>query len=318
MSLDLVVPTFGRPRDLEALLANVRAQTLRPDRILVVDDTPGDEVAAVVRAHPEAEYHRNPGPRAIPTARNHGIALSTADLVLFLDNDVRIEAAYIERMVAAMQADPGAIAAMGHVTNLRAMGKGKRAIATVFGLNHRTPGRSRLLPNLNTAYAVAMPGTTRVDWLWGCNMLVRREAFAKVRFEPQFVRYSLYEDIDFSLHLQDAFPDRHFLQVHDARLVDAHSEAGRLGLDDVMRMRVINRLYVMHKHGRVPRAAVARLLWTDLGGLLVKTVSHPAALGPDLRGLASGWRAVARHRDDLRRGDLSRLNQVYSFSRRAA
>lgn len=313
MALDLVVPTFGRPKDLEALLAKVRAQTRRPDRILVVDDTPGDEVKAVVEAHPEAEYHRNPGPRAIPTARNHGIALGTADLVLFLDNDVRIEPTYIERMVAALRADPGAIAAMGHVTNLDPMGKGKRAIANVFGLNHRTPRECRLLPNLNTTYPMAMPATTRVDWLWGCNMLVRREAFAQVRFETQFVRYSLYEDIEFSVHLQKAFPGRHLLMVHDARLQDARSDDARLGVADVMRMRTINRLYVMHKHGRVPPAAVARLLWTDVGSLMVTLANKPRDVPAGVRGLARGWGAVARHRKELRAGDLSRLNQGYSW-----
>jgi GT2 family glycosyltransferase len=312
---DVVLVTFGRAATLAPLLRSLRAQTRPPDRILIVDDTPDDSVRDVARAE-GVDYSRNPGPPAITTARNHGIDATDGDLLTFLDNDVTISPDYLERIGAALAADPKAIAAAGHVTNLIPMGRFKRGIAIAFGLNRRTPGDCRLLPNLNTTYPMVLSTSKLVDWMWGCNMTVRREAFQRVRFETQFTRYSLYEDIEFSLNLQRAFPDRHILMVEGARLQDVRSDEARLGFEDVLRMRTINRLYIMHKHGRKPAFAVPRLLWTDLGGLAVKLASEPKQVPSGLRGLVRGWWAVARHRKDLRRGDLSRLNEGYDFRRK--
>jgi GT2 family glycosyltransferase len=318
MRLDVVVPTYGRPQDLEGLLATLRAQTRRPDRILVCDDTPGDAVERVVAAHPEAEYHRNPGRMSSALARNHGIEVSTGDLVTFLDNDVRLAPTYLERIEAAFAAHPEAVGGMGHVTNLPFMGAGRRAIAVAFSLNHRTPTDCRLLPNLNTTYPMEATRTQAIDWLWGCNLTVRREALdAGVRFETQFPRYSLYEDIEFSLQLRDAFPGRTLLLVHDAKMLDARSASGRIDVDDEYRMRVIHRLYIMNKHGRRPPFIVPRLLWTDLGALGVRVATTPRLVPSMLKGLGRGWWAVATHRKDLRRADLARLNEGYRFQRAA-
>jgi GT2 family glycosyltransferase len=313
---DVVLVTYGRAGSLPPLLRSLKAQTRPPDRVLVVDDTPDGSVRQAALEEGGCEYERNPGPPAITTARNHGIDATRGDLLTFLDNDVQVEPDYLERIQAALAADPQAIAATGHVTNLEPMGAAKRAVAATFGLNRRAPRDDcRLLPNLNTTYPLQLSADRAVDWMWGCNMTVRREAFARVRFEPQFTRYSLYEDIEFSLALRRAFPGRRILMVRGARLRDLRSDAGRLSVADVMRMRAINRLYVMRKHGRTPPLATLRLLWTDLGSLGVRLAGEPGTAGDAVRGLWRGWRAVARHRGDLRRGDLSRLNEGYAFRR---
>lgn len=312
----MVLVTYGRAAALPALLRDLKAQTRPPHTIFVVDDTPDASVQTVVQAA-GASYHRNPKHAGTATARNHGMELSKADLLTFLDSDVHVAPDYLQRIQEALQRDPQAIAATGHVTNLKAMGRFKRGVAAVFGLNRRSPSDCRLLANLNTTYPMALDDPRPVPWMWGCNITLRRAAMDRVRFDEQFVRYSLGEDIELSLQLRAAFPDHHLLMVPDARLQDDRSTEGRLGFDDVVRMRTINRAYTMRKHGlRLPFKAV-RLLWSDLGGLGVKLASEPWHVLPGLRGLARGWWAIARHRDDLRRGDLTRLNEGYRFRRRS-
>lgn len=312
---DVILVTYGRAASLPDLLRSLRAQTRPPQRILIVDDTPDDSVKEVAAAA-GVDYARNPGPPSIVSARNHGVAVTQGDVITFLDSDVTVEPDYLERIAAALEQHPRAIAATGHVTNLVPMPAWKRGIAILFGLNRRTATACRLLPNLNTTYPVTMSASGPVDWMWGCNMTVRREAFESVRFEEQFPRYSLYEDIEFSLQLRRAFPDRPIWMAHDARLQDARSAEGRLRFDDVLRMRTIHRDYILRKHDRRLALQTLRLLWTDLGGLAVKLASEPGSVPSGLRGLARGWWAVLRFNRDLRRGDLTRLNQGYAFQRK--
>ena len=79
--LDVIIPVHNRPRLIQTCLDSVRAQSLQPDTVIVVDDGSTDETPAVL-----AQYARgwtrlrmirsdNQGPAH---ARNLGLAASQA------------------------------------------------------------------------------------------------------------------------------------------------------------------------------------------------------------------------------------------------
>lgn len=312
---DVIVPTFGRPAALANLLQALDGQTVRPDRVLVVDDTLDDSVAAVVAEFGFAEYYRNPGPRGSGISRNHGIALTQGNLVTFFDDDVLPAPDYLQRVQETLQAQPQALGAMGFVEGYARMGRIKTAIARLFMLNRRTATDVRLLPNLNTCYPLDLAAPIACDWLWGCNMTVPREVLDRVRFDPQFVRYSLKEDIKLALDARKTFPGRRFLMIPGARVTEQRSEAGRLAPSDVSRMNVIHRHYILARHGLRPRGGALALAWSDFGSLLVYAAAKPREFPGRAWGIMRGWGAVVRHRKALHVGDLAPLNAGYRFAK---
>jgi teichuronic acid biosynthesis glycosyltransferase TuaG len=91
----VVIPAYNAEMTIEACLASVRAQTLAPFQVLVIDDNSSDGTESAVRrceslfamASIRLEYFRltrNAGPSA---ARNKGIREARGSFIAFLDAD---------------------------------------------------------------------------------------------------------------------------------------------------------------------------------------------------------------------------------------
>ncbi|GDY01431.1 hypothetical protein LBMAG49_07600 [Planctomycetota bacterium] len=87
MTLDVavVIPAFNAAAFLPAALNSLRAQTVPPKEVVVVDDGSTDETASIARANGATlvqQQQRGPG-----AARNRGIQVTKAPLIAFLDAD---------------------------------------------------------------------------------------------------------------------------------------------------------------------------------------------------------------------------------------
>ena len=115
--ISVVVPSHGRALRLRWLLDALQGQTLDPARweLIVVHDNPDDEpTEELLRRHPLAEsvlrHHRlAPGTGSPARQRNAGWRDARAPVVAFTDDDCRPEPRWLERMLAAAVASPGAI-----------------------------------------------------------------------------------------------------------------------------------------------------------------------------------------------------------------
>lgn len=320
MRHDVVLVTYGRADELAPLLAALKAQTRPPDRIVVVDDTPDDSVQKVAAAH-KADYHRNPGPPSITTARNHGIDVtakgrSAKDLVTFLDNDTVPEPDYLERIQDAAARDPDALGWMGHVTDTERIGAGKRAFAATFGLSRPTDKQLCWMhPAIYTFYPVAPAGPLDTNWLWGCNMTFPRRVLDKVRFNAQFPRYAFLEDLEYCAHVLRSFGGGRFVLDPAARIRHAKSPADRIGRLDRARMRVVHRAWIFHHFGDGRRRGL-QMFWSDVGTAIVFGWRRPWLVPAEVGAVLSAWRSLRKHRAALAASDLSPFNARYAFNRR--
>lgn len=115
----VVIPVYNRRTILLETLPTVIAQSLPPERLVIVDDgsTDGTPTAAaqwLTAARPRFSWQvlRRPHTNAA-TARNAGLELvRSLPLVAFLDSDDRWPADFLERGVAALAAEPQAVAAI--------------------------------------------------------------------------------------------------------------------------------------------------------------------------------------------------------------
>ena len=104
-AVDLVIPNLDGAALLAACLQAVRAQTLAPARLLVVDSGSVDGSRAVTEAH-DAEWHALPANHGFAAAVNHGIASSDSPYVALLNNDAVPEPRWLEALVDALERDP--------------------------------------------------------------------------------------------------------------------------------------------------------------------------------------------------------------------
>ena len=188
--IEAVVTSYNQETMLGEAVRSLCAQTLRPARIIVVDDGSTEENSLAVLKRLQADT-RLPVPvqvvrqanGGVSAARNTGIREAQAPMVLVLDGDDRLEPRYIERVLPLLQADSGMVAAS--------------AWMRTFGV-------------LN---AVVRPGGGKIGDFLARNScpathILRRAAWEKSGGYDETMR-SGFEDWDFFLSLLQTAPDAH-------------------------------------------------------------------------------------------------------------
>lgn len=199
--ITVVIPAYNVADFVLPCLASVMAQTLGHWHCIVVDDGSTDATAERVRSLNDARItlvqQANAG---VSAARNHGLSLATGRYVMFLDGDDILHPTALERLAAALEARPAAIAAFGTFLKILPGGApypGQKPLAR----HHYPDGdvletmlRGNFLANgghvlIRTEAARALGGfdtgiRLSEDWEFWCRLAARGE-FAFIGNEPE-------------------------------------------------------------------------------------------------------------------------------------
>jgi glycosyltransferase involved in cell wall biosynthesis len=108
LTYSAVIPTKDRPQDAEAAVTDLLEQQRRPERVVVVDASAvscAPSAAVIARAaRSDIELVVVPARASTSAQRNVGAQHVASDLVLFLDDDVRVPADYAEVLLARWEA----------------------------------------------------------------------------------------------------------------------------------------------------------------------------------------------------------------------
>jgi N-acetylglucosaminyl-diphospho-decaprenol L-rhamnosyltransferase len=200
-SVDVIVVTY---RSAECVRSCLEAAGDAPqvERLIIVDNASDDGSADVARAAGASVVFENDRNVGFARAVNLGLREATADLVLLLNPDAVCTGDALERLVACLDGDSGAVMAgpmlqspAGEVT------VGARRFSTVVNrLLWHVPLPSR--PAWSTpeyvgatrAEAIVRP--TPVDYLWGAALLCRRSFLSSIGgLDERFFLYSEDEDL---------------------------------------------------------------------------------------------------------------------------
>jgi glycosyltransferase involved in cell wall biosynthesis len=203
-SISVCVPTYNRSDQVRQLLGNLAEQVCLPDEILLVDASPDDLTGQVAKEFAE----RLPGLRhevwekGLTRQRNRAIELATGDVLLFLDDDIILEADFIQNLRRLMLEDE-----KHEITGLTGLllnekpqvpGPGwhlKRRLGIV-----ETDEKGKLLACGETT-PLPRPLSSALlptGHLPGCLHAWRKEVIRKYRFSLFFQDYGLGEDKYFS------------------------------------------------------------------------------------------------------------------------
>lgn len=202
----LVVVNHDTREELLGCLGTAR--TGGADQIVVVDAGSADGSASAAReAHPDVEMLELPNV-GYARAANAGAARTTAPVVVVANADTRFEPGSLRRLAAAIDADPGLGAAGPFVRypDGRPQASARRLPTLGEALAHALLGLWWPRNRWTRAYRMVDADVTAprdVDWLSGCVLALRREAFAEVGgFDPGYFMY--VEDVDLGLRLRRA------------------------------------------------------------------------------------------------------------------
>lgn len=116
-TIDVVIPTRNRPELIDCAITSICASDTATIALWVIDQSDDERTAELVARHQAIDarvhYVRIP-PQGISAARNSGVAAGRAPVVLFTDDDCRVEPAWAREMAAAL-AEPGVWAVFGRV-----------------------------------------------------------------------------------------------------------------------------------------------------------------------------------------------------------
>jgi glycosyltransferase involved in cell wall biosynthesis len=104
-NITVILPTFDGAEFLDDALTSIRAQTLAPREILVVDDGSTDDTRAIVAQH-AAQCFALPHRGRPAFGRNVGIRAARGEFIAFLDQDDMWTNDALEKQFAAFCAQP--------------------------------------------------------------------------------------------------------------------------------------------------------------------------------------------------------------------
>jgi hypothetical protein len=255
-----VVPTKDRRDDLNKLLITLRAQTVQPAQIVIVDgsDAPMKDL---VDGYPDLPltYVRE-YPPSLARQRNAGMAALDADITVagYLDDDLELAPDATERMMefwdaAGDEVGGAAFTIVNQPLRHGLFGK----VADLFLINAAEQGR--VLPSGFATSITPQLADMQTDWLYGGATLWRRSVIQAYKYDEWYIGHGYLEDLDFSYRVSRA---RQLWVVAAAKVwhwphpirVERNVSLGR--------QQVVNRVYFVRKLGGFGRLP---LVWALFG-----------------------------------------------------
>ena len=107
MLYSIIVPVYNRPGEVKELLDSLKAQTVKPFELLIIEDGSKercDHLLDHYRSFFTVHYYYKDNSGRSDT-RNYGMARATGDYLLFFDSDVILPPSYFENLDAALSSD---------------------------------------------------------------------------------------------------------------------------------------------------------------------------------------------------------------------
>ncbi|MDJ0598175.1 MAG: hormogonium polysaccharide biosynthesis glycosyltransferase HpsN [Crocosphaera sp.] len=208
--ISVIIPTYGREKILIDSIKDVLKQEYSDFEVLVIDQTQNHEpetenfLADLANAQKINWYKVNWA--SLPGARNYAVRRSKGDIVLFIDDDVKLEPNYLQAHGKNYQENQEIGAVAGRVFDRMKLADFATANADT------SPYTIDYLPEAAKDpgiawYYIDLVHTTKPQQVIsarGCNMSFRKEIFTKynIWFDERFRGSAVREESDFCLRLR--------------------------------------------------------------------------------------------------------------------
>lgn len=335
MDWSLCIATLNRRDALLRALRHAVSQSVPPRDVVVIDVSDDwEETARIARdeifsAHPGIALIYQTSPvRSSATQRNLGLGLCQGEIVFMIDDDSFLFPDAAEEVLRIYEADTAcevacvAISLVSEVPplpgahqiaqkdsgNRKAAGLQQMAMQSRFG---RWINRRVLLQSMDELFikyegprdsavpaAVAGLDVSRITFMQGCAMTVRRAVALAEPFDPALRFYAAFEDLDATYRY-----GRHgvSLRAHRARLHHFEAAGGRIKRKKVIVFQLLNMALFIRRNAAAPdrwEGTYRVLLWRRLLGEFLKDALSRRFDFPQVKGVLVAmrlWREVWTH-----------------------
>jgi glycosyltransferase involved in cell wall biosynthesis len=252
MSISVVIPTYYRSNDLAELFESILRQTIMPFEVIVVDDTPTNEIKALCEDYggkfrpldSELTYVKNAKERSITTARNIGAKMTKGDIIMFFDSDISLCPDYIENILDVFRNYPNALGVQGWITNIRKpkMHPLAERFEMIFSV-HDVFVEDQCKYN---RYPITLTRIINCEHLEGANMSFRHHVLEEFQFDENLKKYSWMEDMLFGFSVRKRYPNSLYITPY-ARCIHKWALEGRMETKELRKVERIYRHYVLSK-----------------------------------------------------------------------
>jgi GT2 family glycosyltransferase len=307
----LIICTRDRPQDIAELFKTIVTQTHSPSEVIVVDDSSSDKVKEAVysfsqRFSKTRIIHLKGSGEGLSEARNLGVKASKGEIILFLDDDIRLFDDALENLALFFRDQPEALGVQGQVF----IPGDKRsplsnAIYKVFMLTYYSREKMSVQRSGGSIMPYSFPLTRRIraERLDGCFMGYRRIVFREFRFDSQLKRWGYMEDLDFSYRIHKKHPNSLHV-IPRVKVIHRKSSESRLESKTRSYMMTIYWWYIFFKD--VLDGSILNMIsffWAQAGSLVIhsiKALSKPERKFP-INYLNSYLRALKNLKNILNR-----------------
>lgn len=232
LTIAIAIATAGRRDVLTQTIAFLNNQTRKPDEFLICPARPEDVDLQGLSSYAGA-IRIVQGPTGSSHQRNAMIAASSADIMVFFDDDFLPAAAYLAEVEKLFANDPHVMVATGHVIEDGALGPGLELDdGRKFLDTDDFRGSGSIEPIFNG---------------YGCNMAIRLAPAREhgIRFDENLPLYAWLEDVDLSRQLA-----AHGRIVKADQLRGVHLGTKKAGRSPGKRLgysQIANRIYILRK-----------------------------------------------------------------------
>jgi GT2 family glycosyltransferase len=278
MEVTIIIPTYNRCDDLSTTLQSVFHQTKCPKEILIIDDSENEfisdlvtkEMSHFVSSGINLKYFRNPHQKGSGIARNYGMSIANEEIILFLDDDVILDKGYIAEIIKIYEQFPEVIGVQGYIINNKHISKFRFLYNKIFFLYNQEKNSCRVLISTNVVYPSVVNDVIECEWLSGCNQSYRKNILTNFKFDENFKRYSLKEDVDLSYRIFKNNPGSLRL-TPNAKLIHKATGVARMPGKTVRYMEYVHSFYLFYKNMDPDLIKTIKFYWAWGGELLFMT-----------------------------------------------
>ena len=306
MRVSIIIPTYNRQAELSDCLQAIADNSVQPDEVIIVeqgDATATEQVAAQFNLHTRVEYFTE---KSAARARNKGVEVSSGDILLFVDDDVVLDADYIKIAKEYFDKNLKVLGIMGRdMVAAEQRGGLVKKIRTFIGWlfwRGSYQSHSRVLWSGHNVLKNQAEEELPAEWLLGVSCWRRRVFEEGFRYDHDYIRWCFGEDVTFShqVYLKYSESLRYVPTLH---FYHYHSAGNRLANPAVIKMAIIYRylFWKRYVHQGKPWRTFA-YVWSQVGFSILQLIETPSWTA--IKTLAQTYWYVLRNRKKIMSGEI--------------
>jgi GT2 family glycosyltransferase len=265
MQLSVIIPTKNRHNDLQTALNSILDQEVRPDEIIIIDQSDKRLEAETIQRYQHLlgtdkylKYLYDPTIQGLVHAKSVGVDVAKGDLICFLEDDIVLEEDYFKELLQGFSQSSKMIGCCGVVTN-----PPRTSWAYLFFHNFFHIGIYKdKRPSIFANYQSLKQNLFISNAISGGLSAWKSEVFKRIQFD-RFNGFHMLEDVEFSTRVAELYPDQLYINTK-VRLAHYFSPAGREAEFNKQRRKAIE--YIMfYKKRKKTQFAKLHMYWLFIG-----------------------------------------------------